>query len=276
MKYVSLTIDARNVATLTMARPDVHNAFDDTMIAELRAALAQVREQNEGQNKIRALVLRGEGKSFSAGADINWMRGMAQKNYQENVADAGNLGALMWELDQLPVPTLALVQGAAFGGAVGLVACCDIVIATERASFCLSEVKIGLIPAVISPYVVRAMSNAAARRYMLTAERFSAATAAKYGLVHEVLAELEQAEAKVQELLDILVANSPAAVSAAKSLVAHVSNAPLNEELVAETARRIAEIRVSNEGQEGLSAFLEKRPASWTQAATAMNKSESN
>ncbi len=272
MNYVSLTIDARNVATLTMARPDVHNAFDDTMIAELRAALAQLRAQNETNNKVRALILRGEGKSFSAGADLNWMRGMAQKNYQENVDDAGELGALMWELDQLPIPTIALVQGAAFGGAVGLVACCDIAIATERASFCLSEVKIGLIPAVISPYVVRAMSNAAARRYMLTAERFSAATAAKHGLVHEVFAELEQAELKVQELVDILVNNSPAAVTAAKKLVHHVSSTPLNEELVAETARRIAEIRVSNEGQEGLSAFLEKRPANWTLAATAMNK----
>lgn len=271
MNYVSLIIDDRNVATLTMARPEVHNAFDDTMISELRAALAQLRIRKN----IRALVLRGEGKSFSAGADLNWMRGMAQKDYQENVADAGELGALMWELDQLPIPTIALVQGAAFGGAVGLVACCDIAVATERASFCLSEVKIGLIPAVISPYVVRAMSNAAARRYMLTAERFSAAAAAECGLVHEVFAELEQAEQKVQELTDILANNSPAAVAAAKRLVHDVTNAPLNQELVAETARRIAEIRVSSEGQEGLSAFLEKRPANWTRAAAAMNKSES-
>lgn len=259
MSYVDLTIDARGVATLTMNRPEVHNAFDDSMISELRTALAQVRIKDN----TRVLVLRSEGKSFSAGADLNWMRSMASKNYQENVEDAGELGALMWELDQLTVPTIALVQGAAFGGAVGLAACCDLVVATERASFCLSEVKIGLIPAVISPYVVRAMGNPAARRYMLTAERFSAAQAHRLGLVHEVVADESAAQQQVADWLDILLQNSPAAVAAAKKLVHDVTNLPLNQETVAETVRRIAEIRVSPEGQEGLGSFLEKRTPTW-------------
>lgn len=270
MNYVSLAVNDLGVATLTMARPDVHNAFDDTMIAELRAAFASLKNNA----KARVLILRGDGRNFSAGADLNWMRGMAQKNLQENLDDAGELGALMWELDHHPLPTIALVQGAAFGGAVGLVACCDIAIATERASFCLSETRIGLIPAVISPYVVRAMGNAASRRYMLTAERFSATTAAHFGLIHEVFAELSDAEAKVTELTNTLLNNSPAAVTAAKELIQHVSHAPLDQGLLTETARRIAHIRVSQEGQEGLSAFLEKRTANWVPAAPHSNEAQ--
>ena len=268
MNYVSLVINDLGVATLTMARPEVHNAFDDTMIAELRAALASLKENKQA----RVRILRGDGRHFSAGADLNWMRSMAQKNLQENLDDAGELGALMWELDHHPLPTIALVQGAAFGGAVGLVACCDSAIDTERASFCLSETRIGLIPAVISPYVVRAMGNAASRRYMLTAERFDAATAARFGLVHEVFDALAQAEARVTELTNTLLNNSPAAVTAAKELVQHVSNTALDQSLVTETAQRIAHIRVSAEGQEGLSAFLEKRTANWVPAAPYTNE----
>ncbi len=258
--HVVLDIDNRGVARLTMNRPEVHNAFDDVIIAQLRAALAEVRENADA----RVLVLQSAGKNFSAGADLNWMRSMADKNYQENVEDAGELGALMWELDQLPIPTIALVNGAAFGGAVGLVACCDMAIGQSRASFCLSEVKIGLIPAVISPYVVRALGEPAARRYMLTAERFFAAEAHRLGLLDEVTdGDLEEA---LEPLLTALLANSPAAVKACKNLIQHVSNLPLNQELVAETARRIAEIRVSAEGQEGLSSFLEKRTPAWQTA----------
>lgn len=259
-EYTQLVIDERGVATLTMNRPDVHNAFDDVMIAELRQALQQVAEHADA----RVLVLRANGKNFSAGADLNWMRSMATKNYQENVEDAGHLGALMWELDQLPLPTIAMVNGAAFGGAVGLVACCDMAIADERASFCLSEVKIGLIPAVISPYVVRALGEAAARRYMLTAERFFATEAQRLGLIDVVTTDsLDEA---LEPLLTALLANSPAAVKACKRLIHHVSNHPLDAEVVAETARRIAEIRVSAEGQEGLSSFLEKRAPAWQQS----------
>lgn len=244
------------VAYLTMNRPEVHNAFDDGMIAELLKALTQVA----GDDNVRALVLRAEGKSFSAGADLSWMRSMAAKDYAENVADAGELALLMERLDTFPKPTLCLVQGAAFGGAVGLAACCDIVLATERASFCLSEVKIGLIPAVISPYVIRAMGHRQARRYMLTAERFNATTALEFGLVHELVADLDAA---CTSLLEQLLQNSPAAMSACKSLIADVALQPVTESVRRHTIEEIAAIRVSPEGQEGLSAFLEKRTASW-------------
>jgi len=258
--YTQLIIDERGVSSLIMNRPDVHNAFDDSMIAQLRQALKTVAENPAA----RVLVLRANGKNFSAGADLNWMRSMAGKNFQENVEDAGHLGALMWELDQLPIPTIALVNGAAFGGAVGLVACCDMAIADERASFCLSEVKIGLIPAVISPYVVRALGEPAARRYMLTAERFFASEAHRLGLIDEVASDT--LDDSLEPLLNALLANSPAAVKACKRLIHHVANHPLDPEVVAETARRIAEIRVSAEGQEGLSSFLEKRAPAWQQS----------
>lgn len=257
--YVQLEFDEQGIAWLTMDRPEVHNAFDDVMIGQLLTALRQVKENPAA----RALVLQSNGKHFSAGADLNWMRSMADKTYTQNLADSNELGALMWELDQLPVPTLALVNGAAFGGAVGLVACCDIALASERASFCLSEVKIGLIPAVISPYVVRAMGARQARRYMLTAERFRAPEALQLGLVHDI--PEQDLTTAAQALLTALLGNGPAAMAAAKRLIRDVAEAPLAPDLVAETAQRIAEIRVSDEGQEGLSAFLDKRTPSWAQ-----------
>ncbi|TRW49504.1 gamma-carboxygeranoyl-CoA hydratase [Aliidiomarina halalkaliphila] len=258
--YVDFSIDERGIAWLTMNRPDVHNAFDDHMIAQLRAALKQASDSQEA----RVLVLQANGKNFSAGADLNWMRSMAEKNFDENVTDAGELGALMWELDHLRLPTIALVNGAAFGGAVGLVACCDMAIATARSSFCLSEVKIGLIPAVISPYVVRALGEPAARRYMLTAERFSAHTALQHGLLDHVLSDDDlELQSAAEPLITALLNNGPAALEACKSLIAYVSQHPLDADMVKETARRIAQIRVSDEGQEGLSAFLEKRQPAW-------------
>lgn len=258
--YVESHIDDQGIATLNLMRPEVHNAFDDQMIAQMIQILDSLREDPE----VRVLILRSEGKNFSAGADLNWMRSMARKNYQENLEDAGQLAQLMYQLDQFPKPTIALVQGAAFGGAVGLVACCDIVIAQHRASFCLSEVKIGLIPAAISPYVVKAMGERQARRYFVTAERFSAQTAQEIGLVHEVDDNLELA---LKPILDSLLLNSPAATTAAKSLINLVANAPLNQSLIDETSRRIAEIRVSPEGQEGLTSFLDKRQPSWLQSS---------
>lgn len=267
-RFITLETDSLGVARLTMNRPDVHNAFDDVMIGEIRTALQTVRENKAA----RVLILQANGKNFSAGADLQWMRSMAEKDYQENLEDAGQLGALMWELDHLPLPTIALIQGAAFGGAVGLVACCDMAFATARASFCLSEVKIGLIPAVISPYVVRALGLSAARRYMLTAERFNAETAEKYGLIHGFTEESDDAQRSLENLaapvLHALLQNGPAAVTACKQLIDHASNHPLDQNLVNETARRIAEIRVSPEGQEGLSAFLEKRAPLWQQKTT--------
>lgn len=257
MNYQAITLSVTDhVAWLTLNRPEVHNAFDDRMIAELLDALATVRDNDQA----RVLVLRSEGKNFSAGADLGWMRSMADKNYDENIADAGELSRLMQELDELPKPTIALVQGAAYGGAVGLAACCDIALATPASSFCLSEVKIGLIPAVISPYVMRAMGTRQARRYMLTAERFSAEEALRIGLVHHVADDLQQA---AEPLVGALINNSPAAVTAAKQLALAIDQQPLNANTRQLTIERIAKIRVSAEGQEGLSAFLEKRAPSW-------------
>ena len=256
-QYVSTQIDG-GVATITMLREDVHNAFDDVMIAQLISAFDGAIANDEA----RVIVLRSTGKNFSAGADLNWMRSMAKKNYQENLDDAGELANLMKTIAQSPKPTMALVQGAAFGGAVGLVACCDIAVATERASFCLSEVKIGLIPAVISPYVVAAMGQRQAQRYFLTAERFKADKACDFGLVHEVCAdgELDTAAAPI---IQSLLGNSPAAMTSAKELIGFVSNENIDDTIIDGTSERIATIRVSEEGQEGLSSFLEKRAPNW-------------
>lgn len=254
---VKFEVDAQQVAWLSLNKPDKHNAFDDAIIATLLTHLRSV----ESNADIRALVLRSNGKNFSAGADLAWMHSMAAKNRDENIADASELGQLMYELDNLRVPTIALVQGAAFGGAVGLAACCDMVLANPNTSFCLSEVKIGLIPAVISPYVVRNMGARAARRYVLTGERFFAEDALRFGLVSEVTDQaLDEA---VQPLLQTLLANGPAAVAAAKRLVLDVTNRSIDQQVVRDTVERIADIRVSAEGQEGLNAFLTKRAPNW-------------
>lgn len=250
-------IDERQVAWLRLNNPDIHNAFNDEIIAQLLTHLRDINQRSD----VRVLVLSSTGKNFSAGADLSWMRSMAVKNRAENIEDAAQLGALMQTLDTLTVPTIALVQGAAFGGAVGLAACCDIVLAHPDSSFCLSEVKIGLIPAVISPYVIRNMGARAARRYILTGERFFAEEALRCGLVSEITeAELKEA---VLPLLDTLLANSPAAVGAAKKLVLDIIQRPVDQEVVQDTVERIADIRVSDEGQEGLNAFLEKRTPAW-------------
>lgn len=255
-QYTSYQVDARGVARLSLNRPDVHNAFDDVMIAELIEALNSA----ENDDAVRVLVLQSAGKNFSAGADLNWMRSMAEKDYQQNIDDAGELSLLMQRLDELSKPTIALVQGAAFGGAVGLAACCDMVLAQPKTSFCLSEVKIGLIPAVISPYVVKAIGERQSRRYMLTAERFFAEQALALGLVHRIVDDFEPALA---EWLDALLNNSPQALDACKSLIANVGSRPVEASVRKHTIEAIAKIRVSDEGQEGLSAFLEKRPAAW-------------
>lgn len=258
LQYTEVTIDPRGVASLVLNRPEVHNAFDDLMIAELIAQLDSLAADNQ----VKVLVLKSNGKNFSAGADLNWMRSMAKKDYQQNLDDAAGLASLMHKLDTFPKPTLVLVQGAAFGGAVGLVACCDIALAEENASFCLSEVKIGLIPAVISPYVMRALGERQSRRYFLTAERFNASTAATLGLVHQVVSN-DTLENQAEPLVQALLQNSPAAVSAAKNLLQQIYNKNINNEVIAHTTQAIAEIRVSAEGQEGLSAFLEKRKPNW-------------
>lgn len=253
-------IDPRGVAVITLNRPEKHNAFDDGVIAQLQTAF----EQAAANSKTRALVLAAEGKSFSAGADLGWMQRMAGYSRSDNRADADKLAQMLHTLNQLPFPTIARVQGAAFGGAVGLVSCCDLAVASPRASFCLSEVKIGLIPATISPYVIAAMGERAARRYFLTAERFDADTAQALGLVSEVVQESEL-DNTIEQWLTQLLANGPAALAAAKQLVFDVSNRPITPALIADTSQRIADIRVSEQGQEGLNAFLQKRRPYWRQ-----------
>lgn len=260
-KTITTSLNAAGVAELVLNRAEVHNAFDDSMIGELINALKSLA----ANPAVRVLLLKSLGKNFSAGADLNWMRSMAEKNYQQNLEDAGQLAELMRQLDCFPAPTIALVQGAAFGGALGLVSCCDIAIAEQGASFCLSEVKIGLIPAVISPYVMRAIGERASRRYFLTAERFDASTALNLGLVHQ-LVDAGGLSGAAEHFIGILLNNSPAALRSAKELMAAVHNLPINKLLIDSTSERIAAIRVSAEGQEGLNAFLQKRTPAWVRS----------
>lgn len=246
------------VAWVTLARPQVHNAFNERMIADLTNALAAL-----GKDKtVRAVVLDADGTSFSAGADLDWMRRSATYAPAENLADAEGLAELMRVLNTLPKPTIARVQGAAFGGGVGLVACCDIAIAVDSAVFCLSEVRLGLIPAVISPYVIAAIGSRAARRWFLSAERFVAAEALRLGLVHRVV-EADDLDAAIEEMLAALLAGAPEAQAAAKDLIFAVTDRPLSQALIADTTRRIAEQRSGPEGREGIAAFLNKRPPVW-------------
>jgi methylglutaconyl-CoA hydratase len=258
MQSYNLKTSDRGIASVILNRPEQHNAFDDGMIAELIELLGKL----EQDDRIRVLVLRAAGKSFSAGADLNWMRRMADYDLAQNQDDAMQLAELMRRLNCFPKPTIALVQGAAYGGGVGLIACCDIAIASQMATFCFSEVKLGLIPAVISPYVVEAIGTRASRRFMLTAERFSAEEACRLGLVHEVV-DAQDLDTKLDSIVEFLLAAGPAAQIAAKGLIRAVSNKPIDGELIQDCARRIAEIRATSEAREGLSAFLEKRKPNW-------------
>lgn len=252
-------VDERGVCTLTLNRPALHNAFDDALIKKLERTFRDFRNRPE----VRVVVLSGNGKSFSAGADLNWMKRMADYTREENFEDAMGLATMLEAIYRCPKPTIALVHGAAFGGGVGLVAACDIAIASAKASFCLSEVKLGLIPAAISPYVVEAMGARACRRYFLTAERFSAAEAHRLGLVHEVCDE-EHLEARRDAVVAALLEGGPLAQRAARDLIDAVAHKPVTDEVLRDTAARIADIRVSDEGQEGLEAFLDKRKPAWT------------
>jgi methylglutaconyl-CoA hydratase len=244
---------------VTLNRADHHNAFDDAMIAELTEALRSM----EAEEGIRVIVLAAAGRSFSAGADLNWMKRMAGFSMDDNRRDAMGLGALMRTLAQLRKPTVARVQGPAYGGGVGLVACCDIAIATTNATFSFSEAKLGLIPAVISPYVVAAIGERAARRYFLTAERFDAAEAWRLGLVHEIANDDAGMDEKIGDVVDALLTCGPVAQTEAKALLRAISGRAVTSELIQDTAERIAKIRSSPEGREGITAFLEKRRAAW-------------
>ena len=249
---------AAGTARITLVRPEVHNAFDDAMIAELSAALDAVAAGSE----VRVVQLAAEGASFSAGADLGWMRRMAGFSEAENRADAEKLARLLHKLASLPKPTIAVVQGSAFGGGVGLVAACDIALAAEGARFALTEVKLGLVPAVISPYVVGAIGARWARRLFLTAERIDAALALSIGLVHEVLSA-ERLTARADELAAMLREGAPKAQAESKRLVSQVAGEAADEFLIAHTSELIARIRASVEGREGIAAFLEKRKPNW-------------
>lgn len=255
---VTTDIDGTGVARVTLNRPDRHNAFDDDLIADLTALLKRLEQDPQ----VRIVVLQAIGKSFSAGADLNWMKRMAGYGFEQNYRDSQGLATLMRTLNELDRPTVARVNGAAMGGGVGLVACCDIAVAADSAVFALSEVKLGLIPAAISPYVVTAIGERAARRYFLTAERFDAQTALRLGLVHEVV-PADQLDACVDGLLATMLGNGPQSMRAAKDLARFVSRGPIDDAMCDETARRIAEQRASEEGREGVAAFLEKRTPAW-------------
>lgn len=249
---------AGKVATITLNRPDVRNAFNETAIADLAMAFDEV-----GQDaSIRAIVLAANGPAFCAGADLNWMKKMAGYSQVENEADAMRLADMLRTIYFSPKPVVAKVQGDCYAGGMGLVAACDIVVAADGVNFCLSEVKLGLIPATISPYVIKAMGDQASRRYFLTAERFDAREAHRLGLAHEVV-PAEQLDAKVAEIVKALVNNSPNAVREAKKLVRDVAGLPIDDVLLADTAGRIANIRASSEGKEGVASFLDKRKPSW-------------
>ena len=251
-------VAAEGRATVTLNRPDVHNAFDDKLIALLTRELDAL----DRNPTVGVVVLAAAGKSFCAGADLKWMRRMAEYSEAENQADAEALAALMKTLNRLSKPTVAEVQGAAYGGGVGLICCCDIAIASEAAQFSISEVKLGLIPSVISPYVVAVIGERQARRYALGAETFDAIEAKRIGLVHEVTAA-EDLQAAVDAMVEALLANGPAAMAETKDQIAGVANRPVDDRLIAAAAARIARIQVSDEGCEGVAAFLEKRKPGW-------------
>jgi methylglutaconyl-CoA hydratase len=245
-------------AWITLNRPEVHNAFDDRLIAELTAALSVLA----ADDAVRAVVLTGSGRSFSAGADLNWMRRTSTYGEAENLADARALAGLMVTLHELSKPTIARVNGAALGGGAGLVACCDIAVASADARFATTEVRLGLIPAVIGPYVVAAIGIRQARRLMLTGERIAAAEAARIGLVHDVV-PAERLDGAVAALLDDLFKGGPGALAAVKHLLRDLAGRPIGADLVDDTARRIAALRATAEAREGVAAFLAKRHPGW-------------
>ncbi|MGI2952102.1 enoyl-CoA hydratase-related protein [Vibrio alginolyticus] len=251
-------VDDNGVATITLNRAAKHNAFDACTIDLLIHRLDYLALRTD----VRCLVLRSNGKHFSSGADLNWMQSMADNTRQDNFIDAQNLARLMETLDSFPQPTIAVVQGSAYGGALGLICCSDIAIASQSANFCLSEVKLGLVPATIAPYVMRAMGNRQARRYILSGEVISAEDAERFGIVHEVK-EAKQLENAVDSVIKTLLLNSPDAMRKAKTLCHQCHQNPIDQQLIHYTSKLIADIRVSPQGQDGLQAFLEKRSPSW-------------
>ena len=259
MSYETLEIVREaGVATIWMNRPDVHNAFNAQLIADLTAACIEL----DADDTVRAVVLAGRGKSFSAGADLNWMKAAGEASEAENFADAMKLAGMLRTLAEMKKPTIARVHGAALGGGMGLASACDICIAGDKAVFATSEVKFGIIPSAISPYVLRAIGERQAYRYFQTAERINATRAAELGLAHEAVAT-EELDAKVKEVVEALLQGGPKSQAAAKDLIRAVANRPVSDAVVEDTARRIASLRATPEAKEGLAAFLDKRPAAW-------------
>ena len=248
-----------HVARVFLNRPEVRNAFNDGVIAELTAAF----EGFASDAGLRAVVLGAHGKAFCAGADLSWMKSMAGYSWEQNHADATALAQMLWTIWSCPVPVIGRVHGDCYAGGVGLAACCDVLLAARGVQFCLSEARLGLLPATIAPYVLRAMGEQAARRYVVTAERFDADAAAAMGLVHQVV-EGAGLDAAVDAMVATIVANGPAAVRACKTLVKDVAGRPIDAALRSDTARRIADIRASAEGREGIGSFLDKRAPAWT------------
>ena len=257
------TLDIRRpspqVAEVYLNRPDVRNAFNDGVIVELTKAFAKLG----ADPALRVVVLGGHGKAFCAGADLTWMRAMAGYDWERNRADAQALAKMLWTIYSCRLPVVGRIHGDCYAGGVGLAAVCDVLVADDSAHFCLSEARLGLLPATIGPYVMRALGEQASRRFFITAERFSAQRAHALGFVHEVVAA-DALDAKVGEIVAALVANGPAAVTACKRLVQDLAGAPIDDALRADTARRIADIRASAEGKEGVQAFLDKRAPAWS------------
>ena len=255
-----LTVETKgSVARVTLDRPEIRNAFDDALIAALTQALRAL----DADDKVRAVVLAGNGPAFCAGADLNWMQRMAGYTYEQNLADARALAAMLKTLDRMRKPTLARVHGPAFAGGVGLVAACDIAVGVPEAKFCLSEAKLGLSPATISPYVVRCMGERMARRYFLTTEVFDGIEAHRVGLLSHI-SPSEKLDGEIDKMLEHLVQGGPEALAKIKDLIRAVSSGHVGDEMIEDTARRIAEIRVSSEGREGIASFLEKHKPGWT------------
>ena len=262
MKYETLDIAVANgVSVIRMNRPQVRNAFNEAMIAELTRAF----QAADADKNVRAVVLAGHGPAFCAGADLNWMKKMSGYSPEENRADAMELATMLNTIYMMNKPTVARVHGPAFAGGMGLVAACDIAVAAAEAEFCLSEVKLGLTAATIGPYVVAAMGERQARRYFLSAERFSAAEARRIGLVHDIV-PMAELDARVRALTDHLLAASPAAIAASKELIRRVAHGAIDQDMIADTAARIAAARASADGKEGIRSFLEKRKPAWIQS----------
>ncbi len=255
---VEVTRPSPHVARVFLNRPEVRNAFNETAIAELTSVFAELSQDAE----LRVIVLGGHGKAFCAGADLGWMRAMADYSWEQNRADAQALADMLWTIYRSPVPVVGRIHGDCYAGGVGLAAVCDVLVATDSVQFCLSEARLGLLPATISPYVIRALGEQASRRYFTTAERFTAGQAHALGFVHEVCTS-DLLDAKVDEIVAALVANGPMATRACKALVQDVAGQPVTPALREETARRIADIRASAEGKEGVQSFLTKRAPAW-------------